>query len=273
MTETQVSYTPGPGTLLAHEGRYLLIDATPTEATVSRLWAGLSSAPSGPELLTIVTDELPAAGYCLVEVGDQVEVARRDVRTTFDGRAVDLGGPTATAPPLVNRIVAALASSAREAQFPLTSGVVAASALTVLRDLSEVDVAGLLAALPAPTGAARTPSNEPAPLGHLLLEDGTAIELDRRIVLGRAPRVPEGAADQPRLVSLAAYGRDVSRQHLEVVLQDGAAFVRDLGSANGTQVHDPFGRTTELEPGTATPLQPGSRIEVAEVTTVYYRPA
>lgn len=111
------------------------------------------------------------------------------------------------------------------------------------------------------------------PLGALVLQDGTRIELDHGAVLGRAPRVPDEATEEPHLVNLAAYGRDVSRQHAEVIVQGWSVFIRDLGSANGTKVHAPGGETTDLEPGVSLPLLPGSTVEIAEVTRVEYQAA
>jgi hypothetical protein len=105
----------------------------------------------------------------------------------------------------------------------------------------------------------------------LVLESGEVVALDRGAVLGRAPHVPEGAVQEPVLVNLAAYGRDVSRQHAEVFLDGDDAYVRDLGSSNGTKLLDPSGRITELEQGVPYLLRPRSVIIVADVTPVTYR--
>lgn len=119
---------------------------------------------------------------------------------------------------------------------------------------------------------AQTPRTVARPtLGALVLQDDTRIDLDRGAILGRAPQVPQEAEEPPHLVNLAAYGRDVSRQHAEVIVRGWSVFVRDLGSANGTRIHDPSGQITTLETGVAVPLLPDSLIEIAEVTTIRYR--
>jgi hypothetical protein len=108
-------------------------------------------------------------------------------------------------------------------------------------------------------------------LGVLELESGARVELDRGAVLGRAPQVPAGADDEPHLVDLASYGRDVSRQHVQVVLADWEVYVRDLGSTNGTRLRDAAGQVVTLEPGQLVPLTTGAVLDIAEVTTVTYR--
>lgn len=118
----------------------------------------------------------------------------------------------------------------------------------------------------------QTPHRIPRPvLGLLELPDGPDLELDRGAILGRAPRVPEDATEDIHLVNLAGYGRDISRQHAEVVVQGWSVAVRDLGSANGTRILGADGRVEVVEPGVLVPLRPDDSIEIAETTTVRYR--
>jgi hypothetical protein len=87
---------------------------------------------------------------------------------------------------------------------------------------------------------ARIPPQEPVritrpPLGVLRLTAGDVVPLDRGVVLGRAPEVADRpAADRPHAVRLAHAGGDISRAHVEVVLDGWHVLVTDLNSTNGT---------------------------------------
>lgn len=392
MTDTHVSYAPGSWTLLARAGRYLLVDATPADPPISLLWSALESATDLDGVLATLADELPDADFCLVETGDELQLAQRGIAAALDGRTIEAGptpGPLAV-PDSGGVIIAAPSSGAGDLQIPIEGGVVGAGALIVVQvgaaprpepepdgpsgefaslltgipddtepepeadevapapdkaantqiwaDVPELDqavaaaepvelagpvaladsplssvAASIQAPPPAPGTAAsamptsgaltgetvlagiclnghlsganaptcrvcgspmpaQTPRTVARPsLGFLVLQDGTTIDLDRGAILGRAPHVPDDATERPHLVNLAAYGRDVSRQHAEVIVRGWSVFVRDLGSANGTRVHDPIGRITALQPGVSIPLLPGSTIDIAEVTAIQYR--
>lgn len=186
-----------------------------------------------------------------------------DLPPPVPGTAVDPRGPINAPPPVPGTAAASAA--------PVTDG-----SETVL---AAICLNGHVSGANAPTcrvcGEAMPPQSprtiaRPS-LGMLVLQDGTTVDLDRSAVLGRAPRVPDDATERPHLVNLAAYGRDVSRQHAEVVVQGWSVSVRDLGSANGTRVHDPIGRITVLQPGVAVPLEPDSLIDISDVTMIQYR--
>lgn len=109
-------------------------------------------------------------------------------------------------------------------------------------------------------------------LGVLRLDNGDTIDLERGAVLGRAPNAPRGGSERPHLINLAAYGRDISRIHAEIVLDGWNVLVRDLGSANGTVIHLPGQRPQPLVPHELHELEPGGSIEIAEVTTIRFEP-
>lgn len=328
MTDTHAFYAPGNWTLLARDGRYLLVDATPADQPISLLWAALESTADPADVLDALANELPDAGFCLIRVDDNgVQIAQHEIVAALDGTPIDAGATPSTVllPASGGTIVAAPTPSAADLQIPIEGGVVGAGALIVVQVGAEVvpepDVQ------PAPDVAANTQiwadvpefvqaaslggsapvigetvlagiclnghysgANAPAcricgspmppqtprtiarpSLGSLVLQDGTTIDLDRGAILGRAPRVPEDATERPHLVNLAAYGRDVSRQHAEVIVHGWSVFVRDLDSSNGTRVHDPIGRIITLQSGVSVPLLPGGLIDIAEVTTIQYR--
>ena len=123
----------------------------------------------------------------------------------------------------------------------------------------------LVSAQDAPTTVLPSGSSRPA-LGLLRLADGGAVLLDRAAILGRNPSLPQGYAyGQAQLVRLHDPDRDVSSQHLEVLLDDGAVYVRDLGSPNGTEIAAP-GRHPVIVPAHhLTKIEPGTRIILAGV--------
>ena len=60
------------------------------------------------------------------------------------------------------------------------------------------------------------------PLGVLRLSTGDLVTLDRSVLLGRAPKLGEGIAvtDRPHVVKVPSPERDVSRNHVDVVLDN-----------------------------------------------------
>ncbi len=101
-------------------------------------------------------------------------------------------------------------------------------------------------------------------LGQLRLSTGGVVPLDRGLILGRNPRIPEGfKGEQPNLVQVADPNKDVSGQHLEVTLDYWNVMVRDLGSTNGTEVVLPGEMPVALRPHDAVIVEPGSRVVLA----------
>ncbi|MEP6798448.1 MAG: FHA domain-containing protein, partial [Lapillicoccus sp.] len=110
------------------------------------------------------------------------------------------------------------------------------------------------------------------PLGVLRLPSGDVVTLDRGIVLGRAPRtsldVP--VASRPHVVRVASPQKDVSRTHLEVVLDGWQVLVRDLETTNGTLVTLPGEAPTPLLPDEPRVIAPGTRISLADEVELTY---
>ena len=110
-------------------------------------------------------------------------------------------------------------------------------------------------------------------LGFLHLESGDSVEVDRGVVLGRAPRGADGTHAPPRLVELRRFGGDISRMHAEVVLDGWNVLVRDLGSSNGTvHVSSSHGTRTRLLAHELHPLVLGDTVELAGVTAIRFLP-
>jgi hypothetical protein len=97
-------------------------------------------------------------------------------------------------------------------------------------------------------------------LGHLEFDDGSIVELDRELLVGRNPdrdTDPERAGLRP----VKVVGDKVSRSHLEVRYQGWDVLVADCASTNGTfVVAHAGGQVTALVAGRAQLLEPGATV-------------
>jgi hypothetical protein len=100
------------------------------------------------------------------------------------------------------------------------------------------------------------------PLGALVLDDDSALELSADCVVGRDPALdPSVAAGEARPLCITDVS--VSRIHARVHLDGWRVFLIDLGSANGTRIRPPGKRSDQaLEPNVPVPLQSGTRVFV-----------
>ena len=128
---------------------------------------------------------------------------------------------------------------------------------------------------PPPPGI---PGQPPAPdvtrpVARLVISNGESIEVDRRIVIGRAPEARRfSETEQPRLVTVPSPHLEISSTHIEVRPGSGAdhgsAVVTDLGSTNGTVLVQPGLGPEDLEPGVAVQLIPGAVIDLGDGVTI-----
>ena len=97
-------------------------------------------------------------------------------------------------------------------------------------------------------------------LGHLELDDGTIVELDHELLVGRNPD-RDSAPERAGLRRVKVIGDKVSRSHLEIRYQGWDVLVADCGSTNGTfVVPHPGGQVTALDAGRAQLLEPGATV-------------
>ena len=113
------------------------------------------------------------------------------------------------------------------------------------------------------------------PLGVLRLSTGDVVTLDRSVLLGRAPRLSEShsAADRPHVVKVPSPERDVSRNHVEVVLEGWHVLIRDLGTTNGTTVSLPGESPVRLRANDQQVLAPGSIVSMADEISFVFEAA
>jgi len=111
------------------------------------------------------------------------------------------------------------------------------------------------------------------PVARLLLPDGATIDVDRSVLVGRAPEasriVTEG---EPRLVAVASPHQEVSSTHLEVRPGSGAdhgcAVVTDLGSTNGSVLVQPGLPPEDLRAGVTVQLVPGAVVDLGDGVSI-----
>lgn len=113
----------------------------------------------------------------------------------------------------------------------------------------------------------------PRPVARLHFSTGERVDVDRVVLVGRAPEARRFAAgEQPRLVSVDSPHQEVSSTHLEVRPgtgpDAGVAVLTDLGSTNGTWLLQPGEEAEELRAGLAERLRPGAVIDLGDGVTI-----
>ncbi len=114
---------------------------------------------------------------------------------------------------------------------------------------------------------------EDTPVARLVFSSGEVVNVDRVLVVGRAPDAGRvGGEEQVRLVTVPSPHHEISSTHLEIRPgtgdDHGSAVVTDLGSTNGTVVVQPGLPAEDLQPGTAVRLIPGATIDLGEGVTI-----
>ena len=111
------------------------------------------------------------------------------------------------------------------------------------------------------------------PVARLIFSSGEVVDVDRAVVIGRAPDHGRyGDDEQTRLVTVPSPHQEISQTHLEIRpgtgADHGSAVATDLGSTNGTVVAQPGLPAEDLRPGIAVQLAPGATIDLGEGVTI-----
>ena len=129
---------------------------------------------------------------------------------------------------------------------------------------------------PPPSSPPPQPGPPPAPgtpAARLLFAHGEAVEVNRRVVVGRAPNGERfGPPEESLLVTVPRPHQEISANHLEVRPGDdpeGPIVVVDLGSTNGTALTLPGQPVQELQPGVPVALVPGAVIDLGDGSTIH----
>jgi len=131
---------------------------------------------------------------------------------------------------------------------------------------------------PAPAGPPGIPGQPPAPdvtvpVARLVISNGDVVDVDRAIVIGRAPEARRfNDTEQPRLVTVPSPHLEISSTHVEIRpgagADHGSAVVTDLGSTNGTVLVQPGLGPEDLAPGVPVQLIPGALIDLGDGVTI-----
>jgi hypothetical protein len=109
------------------------------------------------------------------------------------------------------------------------------------------------------------------PLGWLLIDDGTSIELTQPCLIGRRPPDDHTLGGEPALaVHLDDSAQHISQRHLEIHLVGWDVRAIDCGSTNGTK-HRRAGsrRAGPMKPHDQLTLEPGDVLELGERTITF----
>jgi hypothetical protein len=107
------------------------------------------------------------------------------------------------------------------------------------------------------------------PLGQLRMSTSDTIRLDHGVIFGRDPGTPDAnRRDQPYFVKLT--DPDISRRHLEVVLDGWDVTVVDLNSSNGSAITMPGGVPEVIPGGTWRLLVPGTIVHMSDTISFVY---
>ncbi len=129
--------------------------------------------------------------------------------------------------------------------------------------------------LPGIPGQQPAPAVTARPVARLVFSTGDVVDVDRVVVVGRAPTLGawDGEPDaEPRLVAVPSPHQEISSTHLEVRPGSGAdhgsAVVTDLGSTNGTLLVQPGLPPEDLRAGIAVALVPGAVIDLGDGVSI-----
>jgi len=136
-----------------------------------------------------------------------------------------------------------------------------------------VDPATLGVPLPGIGGQPPAPPVTARPVARLVVPDGKTVDVDRVVLVGRAPEPRRAdAGDVPHLVAVSSPHHEISSTHLEVRpgsgADHGAAVVTDLGSTNGTLLVQPGLPPEDLKAGVAVQLLPGAVLDLGDGVTI-----
>jgi hypothetical protein len=205
------------------------------------------------ELVVLVTGDATAT---VIVDGDQPVILR--------GRNSPIPVSRIFTGAVITVVVALAESVAADPRLRLDCGIVhgAGLALTVMSG-------AVPAATPGAVPAAPTVEFQ-APLGVLVLDDGTRFALDADYVIGREPALDaDVAAGRARPLRIADPDGTVSRLHLRVSVAGEQVEVSDLGSGNGSVLHPVAGQPLRLPPNEPTVIEPGARISVGDRSFEY----
>jgi hypothetical protein len=102
-------------------------------------------------------------------------------------------------------------------------------------------------------------------LAVLRFSDGTAMDLSRPLILGRAPKADGAVGDElPELLALPSPNKELSGTHLELRIDGWSILAVDRQSTNGTVITLPGRDPQRLHPGEPFPITIGTSVNLAD---------
>ncbi|MFL6003518.1 MAG: FHA domain-containing protein [Nocardioides sp.] len=305
MSDATIARTYRPGAWFGIFGDHAIVVLPPSEKDrVPQLWQLVDDGAGFDEVLdALISDglrELP--GFVLVSESDaDTKVVVRGQATarfsTAEGE-VSLAGSAATtwverSMTGVTGLVIELGGEGEGPDLTVQNGLVRVSRVQEppFQEVAEPDTAetptadrdhdGLTQAgtsrpprVPPPGIPGQPPAPEVVarPVARLVFSSGETVEVDRAVLVGRAPEAQRGSSDNPRLVTVPSPQQEISSTHLEVRagsgVDHGSAVVTDLGSTNGTVLVQPGLAPEDLQPGITVQLIPGAIIDLGDGVTI-----
>jgi len=306
VTDAQIARTYRPGAWFGIFGDHAIVVLPPSEkGRVAQLWQLVDDGAGFDEVLdALISDglrELP--GFVLVSESDaDTKVVVRGPATarftTSDGD-VELAGSAATtwveqSMTGVTGLVIELGGEGEGPDLTVQNGLVRVSRVQEppFQRVADPDTTETPAPASDHDGLTRAggqdpdqltppgiPGQPPAPdvvarpVARLVFSSGETVEVDRPVLIGRAPEAGRSAsAEQARLVTVPSPQKEISSTHLEVRTGSGAdhgsAVVTDLGSTNGTVLVQPGLAPEDLQPGVAVQLLPGAILDLGDGVTI-----
>lgn len=107
-------------------------------------------------------------------------------------------------------------------------------------------------------------------LGLLRPSNGTPIDIDRTVLIGRSPQANQVAREQlPKLLTVQSPSHDISRTHLQVSPDGWELVATDLHSTNGTFLIRPGQPEPErMQPGEPIRVFPGCLLDLGDGVTI-----
>jgi pSer/pThr/pTyr-binding forkhead associated (FHA) protein len=305
VSDATIARTYRPGAWFGIFGDHAIVVLPPSEKDrVPQLWQLVDDGAGFDEVLdALISDglrELP--GFVLVSESDaDTKVVVRGQATarfsTPEGE-VSLAGSAATtwverSMTGVTGLVIELGGEGEGPDLTVQNGLVRVSRVQEppFQEVAEPDTAETPAADRDHDGLTQAGTSEPArvpppgipgqppapdvvarPVARLVFSSGETVEVDRTVLVGRAPEAQRASSDNPRLVTVPSPQQEISSTHLEVRagsgVDHGSAVVTDLGSTNGTVLVQPGLAPEDLQPGITVQLIPGAIIDLGDGVTI-----
>jgi pSer/pThr/pTyr-binding forkhead associated (FHA) protein len=305
VSEATIARTYRPGAWFGIFGDHAIVVLPPSEKDrVPQLWQLVDDGAGFDEVLdALISDglrELP--GFVLVSESDaDTKVVVRGQATarfsTPEGE-VSLAGSAATtwverSMTGVTGLVIELGGEGKGPDLTVQNGLVRVSRVQEppFEEVAEPDTAETPASDRDHDGLTQAGTSEPAhlpppgipgqppapdvvarPVAKLVFSSGETVEVDRTVLVGRAPEAQRASSENPRLVTVPSPQQEISSTHLEVRsgsgVDHGSAIVTDLGSTNGTVLVQPGLAPEDLQPGITVQLIPGAIIDLGDGVTI-----